>query len=333
MASFFISWQLWQQMTFCLGAAICLVFVTGYGKLCWTHQYVKKQEAVDEERRTHDLEMRKSGLPAMKKVTEIPFGVRAIQSGIQVDGIWISSHSLPTKTQSTLVSMDISIPGRSNAKGKGLDTMAPGLAGVEVRDGFAEGIPLGDGWGDGCVVAQAFHWFANEKALREIHRVLKPRSSLGLIWNIEDYNKPAAWTASTQWEQRLNELIHSLDGDGQARFRNDAWRACFDSQAANPLKTVAGYGLPGLATADDGKAPWFSVPIGEDSVPFTVWLTEEALWKRLSTLSQVAVLDGDELSRFRARLAEMLREESVERNDKGEVALHGKTFFAWTSRL
>lgn len=96
---------------------------------------------------------------------------------------------------------------------------------------------------------------------------------------------------------------------------------------------MAEYGLPGLATADDGKAPWFSVPIGEDSVPFTVWLTEEALWKRLSTLSQVAVLDGDELSRFRARLAEMLREESVERNDKGEVALHGKTFFAWTSRL
>lgn len=61
-----------------------------------------------------------------------------------------------------------------------------GLAGVEVRDGFAEGIPLGDGWGDGCGGAQAFHWFANEKALREIHRVLKPRSSLGLIWNIED---------------------------------------------------------------------------------------------------------------------------------------------------
>ncbi|CRK25280.1 hypothetical protein BN1723_014577 [Verticillium longisporum] len=128
MASFFISWELWQQMTFCLGAAICLVFVAGYWKLCWTHQYVKKQEAVDEERRTHDLEMRKSGLPAMNKVTEIPFGVRAIQSGIQVDGIWISSHSLPTETQSTLVSMDISIPGRSNAKGKGLDTMAPVLA-------------------------------------------------------------------------------------------------------------------------------------------------------------------------------------------------------------
>ncbi|KAL9947522.1 hypothetical protein D7B24_000043 [Verticillium nonalfalfae] len=208
-----------------------------------------------------------------------------------------------------------------------------GLAGVEVRDGFAEEIPLGDGWGDGCVVAQAFHWFANERALREMHRVLKPRSSLGLIWNIEDYNKPAAWTASTHWEQRLNELIHSLDGDGQARFRNDAWRACFDSQAANPLKTVAEYGLPGLATTDDGKAPWFAVPIGEASVPFTVWLTEEALWKRLSTLSQVAVLEGDDLSRFRARLAEMLKEESVERNDKGEVALHGKTFFAWTSRL
>ncbi|KAM0287748.1 hypothetical protein ACHAQH_000279 [Verticillium albo-atrum] len=208
-----------------------------------------------------------------------------------------------------------------------------GLRGVEVRDGFAEGIPLEDGWGDGCVVAQAFHWFANSSALKEIHRILKPRASLGLIWNIEDYNKPADWKASTHWEQLLNELIHSLDGDGQARFRNNTWRDCFDEQASNPLKTVAEYAVPGIATADDNKAPWFSVPIGEDSVPFTVWLTDDALWKRLATLSQVAVLEGEELARFRARLAEILGQESVERNERGEVALHGKTFFAWTSRL
>ncbi|KAM0330024.1 hypothetical protein ACHAQA_004194 [Verticillium albo-atrum] len=208
-----------------------------------------------------------------------------------------------------------------------------GLRGVEVREGFAEGIPLADGWGDGCVVAQAFHWFASVKTLREIHRVLKPRASLGLIWNIEDYNKPASWKAVTPWEQRLNELVHSLDGDGQARFRNNTWRACFEQQLPNPFKTVASYAIPGFARADDDKAPYFSVPIGEDTVPFTVWLTPEALWKRLATLSQVAVLEGEGLERFRAQLADILEEKSVERNEKGEVALHGKTFFAWTSRL
>lgn len=38
--------------------------------------------------------MRKSGLPVGKKA-DIPFGVRAIQSGIQVDGIWISRPGTP----------------------------------------------------------------------------------------------------------------------------------------------------------------------------------------------------------------------------------------------
>ena len=38
-----------------------------------------------------------------------------------------------------------------------------------------------------CVIAaQAFHWFANMGALKEIARVLQPTGVLGGIWNIED---------------------------------------------------------------------------------------------------------------------------------------------------
>lgn len=35
------------------------------------------------------------------------------------------------------------------------------------------------------MLTQAFHWFANDETLRELHRILKPHGALGLIWNIE----------------------------------------------------------------------------------------------------------------------------------------------------
>lgn len=61
--------------------------------------------------------------------------------------------------------------------------------------------------------------FATTDALHEIHRVLRPGAVFGMIWNIEDYNKPQKWKASTKWEQKLNEFVWSLD-DGLPRFRH-----------------------------------------------------------------------------------------------------------------
>lgn len=61
---------------------------------------------------------------------------------------------------------------------------------VRVLDGVAEAIPLPDAAVDAVTVAQAFHWFRIDKALRELHRVLRPRGALGLIWNTRDLSQP-----------------------------------------------------------------------------------------------------------------------------------------------
>ncbi|KAK8028050.1 hypothetical protein PG991_005106 [Apiospora marii] len=69
--------------------------------------------------------MRKSGLPVGKKA-DIPFGVRAIQSGIQVDGIWISRPGTPN---SGTLATSMTLGGDSDDEPKGKEkAMSPKIA-------------------------------------------------------------------------------------------------------------------------------------------------------------------------------------------------------------
>ena len=61
---------------------------------------------------------------------------------------------------------------------------------VEVLDGTAEALPLDDGVADAITVAQALHWFDLDRALPELHRVLKPGGFLALFWNMRDLDDP-----------------------------------------------------------------------------------------------------------------------------------------------
>jgi SAM-dependent methyltransferase len=64
------------------------------------------------------------------------------------------------------------------------------ISGAEVLDGTAESIPLPDASVDVVTVAQAFHWFDHERALPEIHRVLREDGALALFWNMRDLDDP-----------------------------------------------------------------------------------------------------------------------------------------------
>ncbi|UTH73284.1 class I SAM-dependent methyltransferase [Chromobacterium sp. IIBBL 290-4] len=89
---------------------------------------------------------------------------------------------------------------------------------VEALAGSAETIPLPDQSVDVVACAQAFHWFANDKALAEIHRVLKPGGRLGLVWNVRD--------ESYDWVRKISELMTPLEGD-TPRFHSGEWRRPF----------------------------------------------------------------------------------------------------------
>jgi SAM-dependent methyltransferase len=73
---------------------------------------------------------------------------------------------------------------------------------VDVRDGVAERIPLGDAEVDAVFAGQSFHWFANDVAVGEIARVLRPGGVLAMMWNQSDDPSPLP----EAYRRRISEL-------------------------------------------------------------------------------------------------------------------------------
>ncbi len=61
---------------------------------------------------------------------------------------------------------------------------------AEALRGRAEQIPLPDASVDAVFAGQAFHWFANDEAVAEIARVLRPGGALCVVWNAADDSRP-----------------------------------------------------------------------------------------------------------------------------------------------
>ena len=192
---------------------------------------------------------------------------------------------------------------------------------ITVEKGTADSMPeVSDESVQAVIAAQSFHWFANMKALKEFYRVLQPRGTLGLVWNIEDYNAPMSWEMHSAWEKKIRELIWSFD-DNMPRFRHEKWRKVFDDQNQDSLFS--------LTTSET----LFGLPLGEDVVKFETWLPKDDIWKRIHTLSQIAVLEGEDLEQVKKTFWSAIDAEETVVDDKGRVAVHGQTFIVWTSKI
>jgi ubiquinone/menaquinone biosynthesis C-methylase UbiE len=99
----------------------------------------------------------------------------------------------------------------------------------------AEAIPLPDAAVDAATAAQSFHWFRLDEALPEIHRVLRPRGGLGLVWNERD--------PDDAFQQELSDLLQPFTAFGLRRMRERGWMEAIErSSLFGPLEEhVSGF--------------------------------------------------------------------------------------------
>jgi SAM-dependent methyltransferase len=101
------------------------------------------------------------------------------------------------------------------------------VPGARTLAGSAQTMNLQDGTADAVLCAQAFHWFANEAAMIEIHRVLKPGALLGLVWNVRD--------ESVDWVAAITDIIAPFEG-GTPRYNKGDWRRAFAGDRFSALR-------------------------------------------------------------------------------------------------
>lgn len=96
------------------------------------------------------------------------------------------------------------------------DILAASVGAERVLDGSAEQIPLPAESVDAVTVADAFHWFDQAAALREIRRVLRPGGGLAVLRISPD------WSGAS-WSHDVGSLISKL-GLEHPQFQGPHWQ-------------------------------------------------------------------------------------------------------------
>lgn len=176
--------------------------------------------------------------------------------------------------------------------------IAESLPDAEVLAGTAEAIPLRDATVDAVVVGQAFHWFRGDEALTEIHRVLRARGRLGLIWNGRDDRE--------RWVEGLSEIMEPYRGDTPA-YSRDEWREAFGQTVLFGLLEHRRFRLEHE-------------------------LDPEGVVARVTSVSFIAALPNDERKRVVQRVRALLASDPATRG-RARVVFPYRTDVFWCERL
>ncbi|EGG19018.1 hypothetical protein DFA_02261 [Cavenderia fasciculata] len=140
----------------------------------------------------------------------------------------------------------------------------------KVLDGTAISIPLADNSVDALFASQAFHWFANDDAIKEMVRVLKPGAPLILVWCEADLSNPMVKATTDIYRVKYANL-----DDPNPQFRSYEWIKVFE-QPSEQTKSL------------------INLPLGSDKTfKMNHHLTRDTLLARIYSISFISLLSDD----------------------------------------
>ena len=146
---------------------------------------------------------------------------------------------------------------------------------AEALKGSADAIPLEDESVDAAFVGEAFHWFGNDAAVREIARVIRPRGVLAILFNQVDGDFEPALPAAF-WD-----AYHALaiEKPPEQRVSTGLWRTPFPG----PFE-----------------------PFTEVSYPNPVEIDRDGILAQVASWSMIAALPEPDRMRLLAELGELV---------------------------
>ena len=153
-----------------------------------------------------------------------------------------------------------------------------GVPEAESLAGSAEAIPLPDASVDAVFTAEAFHWYASDKSVGEIVRVLRPRGGLVILWNL-DFGDP-----DPPMGEEVDRVIDVAFAKGGAPGIG---------------KVLSGFWREPIA-----KGPF--EPLQESEVERTVTRTRDQWLANMLSVSSIAALSDADREEFAARLRELV---------------------------
>ena len=177
------------------------------------------------------------------------------------------------------------------------------LPDVKLTQAGAYDLPFEDGSFDVVTIAQAFHWFADESALCEIARVLRPGGKLALIWNLES-------VGSNDLQDELFRLVVAHDGN-VPQYRRGDWRTALEHTKV------------------------FKLPYGEWVEEYTLAYTEEAVWDRSLSKSFITALDEEERDVLKKDLAAAFAKHgnNCPKDEQGRFILPQNVRVVWLEKV
>ncbi|BFZ62513.1 hypothetical protein YB2330_003612 [Saitoella coloradoensis] len=208
---------------------------------------------------------------------------------------------------------------------------------VEVVQADAYDIPLPSESVDAVIVAQAFHWFADRDALREIHRVLKPKGRLGLVWNYHDVDGSAAGVFMSEeereqrqgWYKEIVGLFTKYENSAP-QYRHGTWLRAFDAPSPSPSSSAA------------AEKQFFSTPLAHTRIPYTLTPTPTQLLNRIKSMSYISTLPAEKQEELMKDIMGVLRRakeagvpglEGMGEDGEGKIVTRERVDVYWTERI